>query len=64
MQKESEKPVQNEVESQGFRIMINFYMVIEYSSNSPFHSCDFLLIKKKNFDVSDKWVQSWTQSQF
>lgn len=47
MQKESEKPAQNEEESQGFRIMINFYMVIEYSPNSPFHGCGFLLIKKK-----------------
>lgn len=44
--------------------MINFYMVIEYSPNSPFRRCDFLLIKKKNFDVTNKWVQSRSESQF
>lgn len=58
------KPVWNEEESQGFKITINFYTVIEYSSNSPFHRCGFLLIKKKNFDVADKWFQSLTKSQF
>lgn len=38
-------------------------MVIEYSSNSPFHRYDFVLIKKRNFDVTNKWVQSQTQFQ-